>query len=297
MEPDKARKIRAWASAFDDAHSSLTRVLMSHEFTSSIEVVVPSSSCLGFVADLLLARQGTYFRGDEYAVNLLSQPHFDGVSVICEGTDWQTDDCVQRFRAGALVVQATHATHLRLGLDAKLSDTGTVWRSREEKSERTMAALQRLPVFRCLGVSNNEGEVNLPVNWTAVKQEFSTVRHRICVPLFSFSPDNQQQEMVFALDWVGAAVVGAGWPIAAAPEGPETEVGIAQLRGMICSSAIVRLIEQLREQRDGAPLWCMLVVRGFDDDIEAEGENNIVVVIKPGGKDYWALVVAKKFPL
>ena len=36
---------------------------------------------------------------------------------------------------------------------------------------------------------------------------------------------------------------------------------------------------------------------GFDDDIEADGENNIVVFIKPGGTEYWAMVAAKKFPL
>lgn len=33
--------------------------------------------------------------------------------------------------------------------------------------------------------------------------------------------------------------------------------------------------------------------QGFEQDIEAEGDSVILVVVKPGGNDYWAFVSAK----
>jgi hypothetical protein len=290
---DVGCKIRAWASSFEGV-SSLSRVLTQHECTRCVEVISPSSSSIAFVAEALQAVQENYWRGDEYAVNLHLQPHFEECSVVCEGIDLNTDDCVQLSRSGTLVVQASRATHLRLGLDAQ--EVNRMWHSRvprKDKSDRTEQALRRLPLFRCVAVSQSE-PLQLPINWRSVRQEFSTRRVKIALPNLSFAPEVARSEMETALSWSGAALLGAAWPLAAAPEEtPATEIGIASLRGMIASNALLRLVDLLRVQKEASPPWTMIVIRGFDEDIEADGERNMVVVIKPGGKDYWAFVAAK----
>ncbi len=298
IDTDPGCKIRCWASAFDDVRSSLPRVLSQHQFTFSVEVVAPPSLSLSSVVALLQSEQRCFWRGLERPLSLLRSAHFEGVSLLCEGLDARRDDAVQLRSDGALIVQHCDATHRLLGLDSTRC-SHSMWRAQllrsSPPSSRVDEALRRLPLFQCVALRNDGAEIALPApGWKQVRQELSSRRHKITLPTTTFRPEFAREEMMTLFEWTGAVLIGTSWPIAAAPEGPEVEVGVASLSGMIPTASIMRLIEKLRV---GLTTFCAVVVRGFEDDLETDGENNIVIILLPGGRDYFGFISARKFPL
>ena len=90
------------------------RIILTHEFNHSVEVILPKSNMAAEVIKLMEGAK--YFKGMEFPINFV-QANYKGWTVLSEGTRIDCDDCVGITASdGKLIVSATETSHQTLGL-------------------------------------------------------------------------------------------------------------------------------------------------------------------------------------
>lgn len=308
MESEKAR-IRSWKSNFEHPSSSHTRVLLSHEFNFSFEVLVP---CQAFADKLSALFDGVkFYRGKETPIKLLE---LEGWSFLSEGTRVQLDDSIAICAAGEVIVSLSKETHEKAGLDGNKSRYNQrIWRSvvdlKKDSRKRLCAALERLPPFAVVAChADATKELQAPFQ----SKSLTLDSRAFSVESLEFSGD-VKEEMNDALQYVGAVMSGVllrqdqsqmkdfisdyAFPFKLGENNVKSQTMC--FSGMISAQQCLIALGKVRHLiKENECEWAAVTVRGFDDAPISWGQRehgsgeNLTMFFFKKNDDYFGYVIS-----
>ncbi len=251
--------VRAWSSTFAAPESSHNRIILSHEFNSSVRVVVRSAALAASLKDAL-AGADVFYQGTLSATSVVERSQaLEGVSLLSDAAGGASGGApvLARTKAGAVAVVLAKDAHERLGLPGVVGTDGR-WRSQLALSDVTeserarIASLPPQPFVGCFPRNALAADAT-SLGWSAVRLE-SELRALLgllwphCDADGAALVGDARGPLEVVLEWIGAVAAGA------------TALTTNELRG-----------------NQMAPLFCAYRLDGLDADNGAAALTSYVV--------------------
>lgn len=212
--------VRAWSSSFAAPESSHKRIIDSHEFNSSVRVVVPSTALAQSVSQAL-AGSDVYYRCTRDASCVVDRSAgLDGVTLLSDCAGMGDAPVLARTQSGAVAIVLSKDAHEHVGLPG-VGQNGR-WRTQLTLADVTprergkLASLPAQPLLACYPCNSVAPDAAVALDAPALRLN-AEVRplpgliwpHGYADGAATAAGDDARRALDALLEWIGAVAVGA----------------------------------------------------------------------------------------